>query len=119
MENAAPAAITVHGIPTAPSARPCTPASRSQGRTNDATEEERDEDTRLAPDARPGRNGDDRGGGLHRRVAGRGQGRRGPAPIVLRLAEGAADSSTDLAVAEFVQRVSELSGGDLQIQLLP
>jgi TRAP-type C4-dicarboxylate transport system substrate-binding protein len=43
----------------------------------------------------------------------------GGEPVVLTLAEGAADSSTDLAVAEFVQRVSELSGGALRIQVQP
>ncbi|TMK83058.1 MAG: hypothetical protein E6G44_12485, partial [Actinobacteria bacterium] len=38
---------------------------------------------------------------------------------MLRVAEGAADSSTNLAVAEFVRRVGELSDGDMRIQLLP
>ncbi|TMK96602.1 MAG: hypothetical protein E6G40_10985, partial [Actinobacteria bacterium] len=40
----------------------------------------------------------------------------GGEPAVLRLAEGAADSSTDLAVADFVVRVGQLSGGDLRIE---
>src|SRR2546426_5064754 len=43
----------------------------------------------------------------------------GGEPVVLRLAEAAADSSTDLAVAEFVRRVDQLSGGDVRIQTLP
>jgi TRAP-type C4-dicarboxylate transport system substrate-binding protein len=39
------------------------------------------------------------------------------APVVLTLAEGAADSSTDLAVLDFVRRVGEISGGALRIQV--
>jgi len=54
-----------------------------------------------------------RGAGAGDKAGGRGE------PVVLRVAEGAADSSTNLAVAEFVRRVGELSDGDMRIQLLP
>src|SRR5437867_8264829 len=54
-----------------------------------------------------------RGAGAGDKAGGRGE------PVVLRLAEGAADSSTDLAVAEFVRRIDQLASGHLTIQVLP